>query len=506
MSKIARTPPVKIGEELAQTFNEDLKKTRNLRGRIYNANNAGGFLNIRIKEDFLYDVLREICAKKEVYGKNNLGEGKKVLLEFVSANPTGPLTIAHGRQAAIGSTLRNILKACGFDVKTEYYINDEGRQIEALGESLRARYLNMFGIEADFPEDGYRGAYMNDIALGLKRRHGDKPVKDGKRPIAFFADYACGYILNTIKQDLREFGCEFDVWFSQKTLRGRIKRALKRLKKGSFVYEKDGATWFESSKFGDDKDRVLVKSDGSLTYIMSDIAYHLLKYERGFKELINIWGPDHHGYIQRLKASVEALGYDRDSLRIIIAQLVSLYRGGQPVSMSTRAGEFVSLKELVSEVGKDAARLFFVLRKTDSHLDFDLELAKKESPDNPVYYIQYAHARIHGIIDHYRKNRKRAGEKSADLSLLDKPEELDLIKMLYLFPGILKQAGKAGEPYRLVLYAKDLAYGFHKFYTNLRIVSRDEALTDARLYLARCAKTVLGNSLNILGVSSPEKM
>jgi len=511
LSKLAGLNPMEMAAAIKDEFNKRLPESR-LDGQVFDAEVKSGFINFRLKEKFLYKVLKEIYALSDKYGRLGQENGRSIQVEFVSANPTGPLTIAHGRQAAVGDALANILEFCGYKVVREYYLNDEGRQIETLGASLKARYLQLQGFPLELPQDGYRGEYITDIARSLADERG-KGLADEKEklPKGFFSEYCYKAILKGIEKDLKDFGVVFDVWYSQRSLgeKGKIKQGIDILRKKGLVFEQDGAVWFNSTKYGDDKDRVLVKSDGSLTYITSDIAYHLEKYKRGFDEIIDIWGPDHHGYIPRVKAAIEALGYDKNTLRVIIVQLATLYRNGQPVSMSTRAGEFVTLRELMDEVGKDAARFFFLLRKTDTHLDFDLELAKKESSDNPVYYVQYAHARIESVLQfHKNELAPKIPKGGIDLAsgILSKPEEIDLIKYLYQFPGAVRQSAAALEPHRLVAYSKELAAVFHRFYTEHRIVTDDPQLTAARLYLISCTKIVLANCLNLLGVSCPEKM
>ncbi|MBL7069087.1 MAG: arginine--tRNA ligase [Candidatus Omnitrophica bacterium] len=466
---------------------------------------APGFINFFLKGESLYYVLDWIKAEGGDFGRNTSGGGVKLNIEFASANPTGPLTIAHGRQAAFGDSLADILEFSGFRAKREYYINDEGRQITLLGSSIRAKYLQLLGEKHEFPADGYRGEYITDIAKEIMRRY-----KAGKRkaPEKFFADYGYKTILKGIKEDLKEFGVRFDIWSSQKKLSssGRIKKALSILDKNGLLYASEGAVWLKSTKYGDEKDRVVIKSDKSYTYLGPDIAYHMDKYKRGFKTLIDIWGPDHHGYIPRIKAAISGLGYDKESISTLIVQLVTLYRGRTPVAMSTRAGNFVTLKEVVGEIGRDAARYFFLRRKRDSHLDFDLELAKKHSLDNPVYYIQYAHARISSILEFEKRESKGVKGVKPDPGLLKSKEELGILRMLRQFPLIVLSSAEGFEPYRLLPYLEELAKGFHSFYNKHRVVSEDPALTKARLLLAECIKIVIANGLRLLGVSAPTSM
>ncbi|MFA5389719.1 MAG: arginine--tRNA ligase [Candidatus Omnitrophota bacterium] len=461
-----------------------------------------GFINFYISNKAVADALQEIITRGAAFGSSDAGKGKKTQIEFVSANPTGPLTVAHGRQAAIGDSLARILRFCGYEVVKEYYINDEGVQIQALGKSLKARFAELAGGKSEFPENGYKGRYIYDMAQKLKDN--TLPGKEADLKDDFFMEHAASEIMNTIKKDLEDFGVHFDVWYSQKSLAksGKIEKALEILENKKFLYRKDGAVWFRSTDFGDDKDRVLIKNDGSYTYVTPDIAYHKEKFEKGYDRVINIWGPDHHGYISRIKAACQALGYDKEKLSILIAQLVTLYRDGKPVRMSTRDGEFITLREVMDEVGRDAARFFFIMRKTDSHLDFDLALAKAETLDNPVYYIQYAHARISSIID-FSKN---AAPNLENLALLDKQQEIDLIKGLIIYPRMINSAAVNLEPYILLAYLQDIAGLFHSYYSAHRIVTDDKTLTEARIALVQTVKNVLASGLSLLGVTPLEKM
>jgi len=466
-----------------------------------------GFINFHLKNTSLYYVLDEIKALKNNYAKNNLGAGKKIQIEFVSANPTGPLTVAHGRQAVFGDSLASILEFSGFKVVREYYVNDEGRQIDILGQSIRARYLELVGEELTFPEDGYKGTYIRTLASEIKKKFGKRKRKN---PVSYFSKYGYSALLKEIRKDLDEFGVKFNVWYSQKRLRekGITKKALNILQKKNFLYKKEGAVWFKSSQFGDEKDRVVVKSDGAHTYIAPDIGYHMDKYKRRFERVINIWGPDHHGYIPRIKAAVEALGIDPKRLDCLIAQLVTLYKGKEIIPISTREGQFITLKDVVKEVGKDAARFFFLMRRRDSLLNFDLELAKKHSLDNPVYYIQYAHARICSITEFHKSGSKSKPQKaiSADKTLLKTNEEFRILKTLREFPLVIKICAKGLEPYPLIPYLQDLAASFHSFYNKHRVVTDNLALTQARLELINCARIILATGLKLLGISTPTKM
>ncbi|MEK6732034.1 MAG: arginine--tRNA ligase [Candidatus Omnitrophota bacterium] len=462
-----------------------------------------GFINFYISNKAVAGALEDIIKEGAGFGVSTAGKNKKVQIEFVSANPTGPLTVAHGRQAAIGDSLARILKFCGYDVIKEYYVNDEGVQIQALGKSLRARYMELMGEKSDFPENGYKGKYIYDMAQKLKD---SGVVERSSAPLSddFFMEHATREIMKTIVKDLEDFGVHFDVWYSQKALAksGKVEKAIDDLKKKEFLYEQDGATWFKSTGLGDDKDRVIIKSDGSYTYLTPDTAYHKEKFEKGYHRIINIWGPDHHGYINRIKAACQALGYDTEKLSILIAQLVTLYRDGKPVKMSTREGEFITLREVMDEVGRDAARFFFIMRRVESHLDFDLALAKTQTLDNPVYYIQYAHARISSIIEF----SKDALPNLKNLVLLDKEQELDIVKAMMYYPKIIEAAASNLEPSILLTYLQDLAGLFHSYYNAYRIVTDDKPLTETRITLIQAVKKVIASGLGLLGVTALEKM
>ena len=489
LTKDLKRSPMDIAAEIAKGLKGyDLKIER------------PGFINFYLSAEAVLGSLGEILAQKDRFGRLSIGKGESAQIEFVSANPTGPLTVAHGRQAALGDSLARILVCCGYKVVREYYINDEGVQISLLGRSVKARLRELSGEKSDFPEDGYKGEYIYEIAREIKGKLKDRELPSEE----YFSDYAYKWIMRTIEKDLEDFGVKFDVWYSQKKLTesGKIEKALAVLRKKGFLYDKDGALWFASSRLGDDKDRVIIKSDKSFTYLTPDIAYHKEKFEKGYERIVNIWGPDHHGYINRLKAACQALGYDKDKLSILISQLVSLHRDKKPIAMSTRQGEFVTLRQVIAEVGRDAGRFFFIMRRTDSHLDFDLELAKQKTMDNPVYYIQYAHARISSVMNFSGENKPDAKK----LSLLNKPEEINIIKTLMQFPGILETSARNLEPYTLLAYLQDLASLFHSYYASNRIVTDDKSLTAARLLLAKAVKTVLFNGLSLLGVSAPEKM
>ncbi|MCM8798665.1 MAG: arginine--tRNA ligase [Candidatus Omnitrophica bacterium] len=505
-------------EEIEKIFLPKLKmeidNNRNLKKWIKQIDfKLPGFVNFFLSEEYLGRRLWDCLKEKERFGSSDIGKGSSVLLEFVSANPTGPLGIAHGRQAAIGDALANILNFLGYRVEREYYINDEGVQMENLAKSLWIRYRQNFGENRELPENGYRGEYLLEIARKLpliKEKFSDW----NRETHLFFSQFGCQEILKMIKEDLASFGVSFDHWIAQSFLidSGKVNEVTEFLKGKGFIYEKEGALWLKSTLFGDDKDRVVVKADGEFTYIASDIAYHKDKYERGFDLLINLWGPDHHGYIPRLLAAVEALGYDVKKLKILIVQLATLYRDGKLVPMSTRAGTFITLEEVVKEIGKDVARFFFLSRRRDSHLDFDITLAKKESADNPVYYLQYAYARINSLKN-YARDKGIDGEqlidKISDLRLLISQlgeEEFKLIRLLQQFPHIIQETAHNLEPNILIVYLQTLAKYFHHYYSHYRVIDTDLEKSYARIAVALAIGIVLRNGLKLLGISLPEKM
>ncbi len=507
LASLVRKAPAEVASRITAILREELEKSH-LSALIGDIEVKGGFINFRFSDEYYKKLLLAIEEEKDDFGRSDDGRSRHINLEFVSANPTGPLTIAHGRQAAIGDALARILRFDGYKVTCEYYLNDVGRQIMLLGKSVEVRYRNLCGREEEMPPDGYMGEYITDIAREIKEKRGsallEKPEKEGN----FFRDYAVKYMMHLITKDLDDFGVKFDTWTSQADIEGRkeVEQALGVLDKGGYIYEDGGAKWFASTRFGDDKDRVVRKSDGSYTYLAPDIAYHLDKYRRHHWKLIDLLGPDHHGYIGRMKAAVQALGHDAGSLEILIVQLVTLMRGGESLSMSTRKGEFISLRELIDEIGKDVTRFFFLSRRLDSHLDFDIDLAKKESTDNPVYYIQYAHARICSIKKFSRKKALKLLFRKKRLDLLKTKEERTLMRKLGEFPFAVKASADALEPNRLIVYLNDLARLFHSFYTECRVVSDDIALTKARLFLVECVRTVLANGLGLLNITLPEKM
>ncbi|MCX5832890.1 MAG: arginine--tRNA ligase [Deltaproteobacteria bacterium] len=468
-----------------------------------------GFINFFIKDDVWCQLLQDIDDQGEHYGENELGGGRKVQVEFVSANPTGPLHIGHARGAVVGDVIANILAACNYAVFREYYINDAGNQMQNLGRSVLLRYQELRGEQTDFPENCYRGDYIKDIARGIRQKEAGGQSREQEHGIAYYTDYAAGEILTGIKADLQDFGVVFDGYFSEKELYqdDAVLKLLDALEGKGFVYQNDGARWFKSTVFGDEKDRVVVRNNGEPTYFAADIAYHQHKYARGFDKVIDIWGADHHGYIPRLQAVVQALGYEKTSLQIVLVQLVNLLRDGNPVAMSTRSGEFVTMREVVDEVGKDAARYNFLMRRSDSHLDFDLELAKRQSNENPVYYVQYAHARICSILAMAReKGYQVSAFGDTDVGRLNLAEEVALIKEISRFPEVVAGAAQTLEPHRLTFYLNDLAGVFHNYYNKHRVVSPDDDLTKARLLLMKSVRTVIRSALGLLGVSAPEQM
>ncbi len=469
---------------------------------------APGFINFYLSTEGFYQVLYDVLRRQQDYGCSDYGAGLSFCLEFVSANPTGPLTVAHGRQAAVGDSLVNILLAVGFDARREYYVNDEGNQINILGKSIQARAQQYLGQEVAFPEDGYQGDYIRAMAEAFVQAKGIKTTADLKEcQEADFRRFGVDYLMAMIQKDLEDFGVHFDIWSYQSKIADAkaIAEVLADLCARGFIYEQEGAWWFKSTLWGDDKDRVVRKSDGQYTYLAPDIVYHKDKFARGFKRIVNILGPDHHGYIPRIKAAAGALGKSVDDLDILIVQLATIYRGGKEVSMSTRRGEFISLREVMDEVGRDAGRFFFLMRQANAHLEFDLELAKKQSAENPVYYIQYAHARIHSII-RKAKDEYHCAPKTKDLGLMQAPEEIDLMRKIGLYPDILIGCAKTLEPFSLVRYLQEVAGAFHKFYDSCRVLDEHKELASERLALIEAARMVLGNGLKLLGVSAPEKM
>ncbi|WP_342574915.1 arginine--tRNA ligase [Solibacillus sp. FSL K6-1781] len=502
LTKLAKKPPRAIAEAILAhltTEGTDIEKIEI----------AGpGFMNITVRKDFLASVVTATFEQGENYGRSIAGAGEKVQVEFVSANPTGDLHLGHARGASVGDSLCNVLDFAGFDVSREYYINDAGNQINNLAYSLEARYKQALGMDAEMPEDGYHGPDIIGIAGKLAEEFGATILdKSDEERFKFFREHGLKLELAKLQNDLKNFRVEFDVWYSETSLyeNGKIDVALDKLKANGHVFDEDGATWFRSTTFGDDKDRVLIKNDGSYTYLTPDIAYHEDKLRRGFDKLINIWGADHHGYIPRMKAAIEALGYDRGTLEVDIIQMVQLYKNGEKFKMSKRTGNAVTMRELVEEVGLDAVRYFFVKTAGDSHMDFDLDLAVSQSNENPVYYAQYAHARISSIL---RAANEQGFEASLEnLNLLVAEKEEDVLKKVGAFPQIVADAAKHRTPHRIANYIQDLAAAFHSFYNAEKVLNQDnKELTEARLALITAVKTTLANALQLIGVSAPEKM
>ena len=522
--------------ELANRIIENLPKS----DLIKRTEIAGpGFINFFLNQNSYQSVVLDILEKGDAYGNSKIGDNQSTLIEFVSANPTGPLHIGHGRGAAYGAAIVNLLKKTGFNIHCEYYVNDSGRQMDILTVSTWIRYLQQHDKEICFPESAYKGNYIIDIAADLKNKYANKfvtPHKDildlldtkeeadikidklikhcasvlGGKNYRLILETCLDSILSSIKNDLNEFGVEFNNWYSEYSLlkNNLVNQCIAKLNDKSWIYQKDGAKWFRSSKLGDEKDRVLVRENGQKTYFASDIAYHLSKFERGYKKIINIWGADHHGYIERVKASMKALDYPPEAITILLVQFATLFRGKEKLQMSTRSGEFITLKELIKEVGKDAARFFYIMRKNEQHLDFDLELAKSESNDNPVYYIQYAHARICSV---FRQMNEKGytffqSKKLSDLSTLTEDHEIKLLRSLAKYPDVIESAAVSFEPHQLAYYLKDLANDFHTYYNVNQFLVEDDLIRNARLTLIDATRQVIRNGLLQLGVSSPEEM
>jgi len=502
-----------------------------------------GFINFFVAQSNTLSVINSINTQAETYGLSNIGGGRKVQIEFVSANPTGPLHVGHGRGAAYGATVASLLTAVGFEVHREYYVNDAGRQMDILGTSVWLRYLQHCGVEIIFPSNAYKGEYVKDIAEKLFAEHdknlmhpaaavfedipadepagGDKEIhidalinraknllgEDSYRQVF---DLGLNLILDDIKDDLKEFGVEFEEWFSERSLAGKglIKKAIERLQTANYIYEKKGALWFKSTEFGDEKDRVVVRDNGQSTYFASDIAYHMDKLDRNFDRVIDIWGADHHGYIPRVKAALQALGNDVNKLDVLLVQFAILYRGGERVPMSTRSGSFVTLRDLRKEVGKDAARFFYVLRKCEQHMDFDLDLAKSQSSDNPVYYIQYAHARICSVFRQMSDKGLSYDAKmgSENIALLTESHETALVTSLAKYPEILEKSALNEEPHQVAHFLRELANELHTYYNAHQFIVDDAAVRNARFCLINATRHVLRNGLKLLGVSAPESM
>ena len=533
LSKQAKMSPVELAKIIIDQFEQ--------KSFIKKIEIAGpGFINFFMSQETSSSIVNEIIDQAALYGSLEIGHGKKVLLEYVSANPTGPLHVGHGRGAAYGATVSNLLRNAGFIVDNEYYVNDAGRQMDILTVSIYLRYLTICGESLRFPDNGYQGQYINDIAQviyeasgqefhlksdlvfenvskdgsegGDKEIHIDQLIERAKSILGdrFKAVFKVGIesILGGIKNDLAEFGVIFEKWFSEQSLidSGLSEACISKLKDSKNLYEKDGALWFKTTNYGDEKDRVVVRDNGNHTYFASDIAYHLEKLERGYDKIINVWGADHHGYIPRVKASIEALGHDPNKLEILLVQFANLYRGGSKVQMSTRSGSFVTLEDLRAEVGNDAARFFYILRKSEQHMDFDLDLAKSKTNENPVYYIQYAHARICSVFRQADEKEIELDVSQTNLTLLTEEIEKDLLRELSRFKSVLESSAIQYEPHQLAYYLRDLSNHFHSYYNACKFIVDDKNLTQARLALISATQQILKNGLSILGVGAPESM
>jgi len=533
LAKQAKTSPLELAKIIVNQLEDAsfIKKTEI----------AGpGFINFFLSDASSTSIVSEIIELGEMYGKSEIGKGQSILLEYVSANPTGPLHVGHGRGAAYGATVSNLLRNIGFKVDNEYYVNDAGRQMDILTVSIFLRYLSLCGEQIRFPDNGYQGQYINDIADSIvvesgesfkqsadivfenickdgieggdKESHIDELIVRAKDLLGdnFQTIFQVGIesILGGIKDDLADFGVRFEKWFSEQSLidSGLSESCITRLKDSGHIYKKDGALWFKTTNYGDEKDRVVVRDNGNHTYFASDIAYHLEKLERGYDKIINVWGADHHGYIPRVKASIGALGHKPDKLEILLVQFANLYRGGQKVQMSTRSGSFVTLEDLRKEVGNDAARFFYILRKSEQHMDFDLDLAKSKTNENPVFYIQYAHARICSVFRQANEKGFESNLEEANLSLLTEEVERNILRELSRYKSVIESAAIQYEPHQLAYYLRDLATQFHSYYNACTFILEDQDLTQARLSLIHAAKQILRNGLSILGVGAPESM
>lgn len=503
LARVAKKAPRAIAEALISHFDHS-------KAHIEKIEIAGpGFINFHMNNSYLTDLIPTILSAGEKYGESTVGNSQKVQVEFVSANPTGDLHLGHARGAAVGDSLCNILAKAGYDVSREYYINDAGNQINNLALSVEARYFQALGLEKEMPADGYHGEDIIGIGKELAEEYGDKYVNvDEAERFQFFREYGLKEEMGKLKKDLEDFRVPFDVWYSETSLyqNGKIDTALQKLRDNGYLYEEDGATWFRSTDLGDDKNRVLIKQDGSYTYLTPDIAYHKDKLDRGFQKLINVWGADHHGYIPRMKAAIQALGYEKDALEVEIIQLVHLYKNGEKMKMSKRTGKAVTMRDLVEEVGLDGVRYFFAMRSADTHMDFDLDLAVSQSNENPVYYAQYAHARISSIL---RQGEEQTLSFDGDVELdqIKAEKEIDVLKRLGEFPLAVAEAAEKRMPHRITNYIFDLASSFHSFYNAEKVLDPENIKrTRARLALIKAVQVTLRNALSLIGVSAPEKM
>ncbi|MCY8980161.1 arginine--tRNA ligase [Bacillus halotolerans] len=503
LARIAKKAPRQIAEEIVASFDKG-------KASIEKLDIAGpGFINFYMNNQYLTKLIPSVLEAGDAYGETNIGNGERVQVEFVSANPTGDLHLGHARGAAVGDSLCNVLAKAGYDVSREYYINDAGNQINNLALSVEVRYFEALGLEKPMPEDGYRGEDIISIGKRIAEEYGDRFVNEEESErLAFFREYGLKYELEKLRVDLENFRVPFDVWYSETSLyqNGKIDKALDALREKGHVYEEDGATWFRSTTFGDDKDRVLIKKDGTYTYLLPDIAYHKDKLDRGFDKLVNVWGADHHGYIPRMKAAIEALGYEKGTLEVEIIQLVHLYKNGEKMKMSKRTGKAVTMRDLIDEVGLDAVRYFFAMRSADTHMDFDLDLAVSTSNENPVYYAQYAHARICSML---RQGEEQGLKPAADLdfSPIQSEKEYDLLKTIGGFPEAVAEAAEKRIPHRVTNYIYDLASALHSFYNAEKVIDpENEEKSRARLALMKATQITLNNALQLIGVSAPEKM
>ncbi|MFQ5839649.1 MAG: arginine--tRNA ligase, partial [Candidatus Methylomirabilales bacterium] len=506
LAKVARQSPRRIAETLVA----HLAVPPQAVDRVEVA--GGGYLNLHLTPAFWHDVIPVIMEEQEQYGRATLGKGERILVEFVSANPTGPLHVGHGRGAAVGDAIANLLAAVGFAVEREFYINDVGTQIEQLARSVLARYREQAGRPASFPAEGYHGEYVRDLATRLHDACGDKFLDgDETEALPLVGEAAGGWMLEELRCDLEQFGVRFDTWFSERSLflpevppRTLLARLWEEGRASpELLEEREGALWLRTTVFGDDKDRVLIRSNGTPTYFLSDVLYHASKIRRGYGRLINVWGADHHGYIPRVRGAIQTLGYDPGALHIVLVQMVAVLRGGQPVPMSKRTGQFITLAEVLQEVGRDAARFLFLTRRPDSHLDFDLEVAKSQSMENPVYYVQYAHVRLASVLREAAKAGREDKPEGAPLHWLTTPEELALLKHLTRYPEVVAGAALHYEPHRIPAFLQGLASDFHSYYNKHRILTEEGELTWARLALVRAMQWVLANALHLLGVDAP---
>jgi arginyl-tRNA synthetase len=531
LAKTLKKPPRKIAEDIVNAIKKipltpPLEKGGEGGFELFEKIDIAdpGFINFTFSKKYLCEELKKLIEKQNDFLTEDIGKGKRVQIEFVSANPTGPLHLGHGRGAALGTALSNLLLEAGYDIEKEYYINDAGRQVKLLGMSVFAKYKQLLGEDYPFPEDGYRGDYIEELTKEYQKHRSAEVRKCGsadEKLLKEITEFSYKKMLNEIKKDLEDFGVFFDSWQSERELyqvrqcdsatvrqKSEVEKSIDELKRLGYIYEKDGAVWFKSTAFGDDKDRVVIKRDGDYTYFAPDIAYHRKKVEKGFDEIIDIWGADHHGYVPRMQAVIQALGYPREHLRVLLVQMVTLLRGGKPVQMSKRAGEFITLREVIDEIGADTTKFLFLTRRSDSHLEIDIEVAKSQSSENPVYYVQYAHARICSIFEKVKDGSWVMGHGSwADFNgdLLNE-EEMRIVKKLLLYPMMFRNAAISHEPHRITFYLQELAGMFHPYYHKYRVVSEDIELTKSRLALCAGIMIVLKHGLKILGLKAPERM